>query len=105
MDAKTRYRRRIKLQAALARVLEVLCGNAADGIPPDRTTALLAGQVARWLTQWVDDAGVDLPAGDEPDRARYEYLILSKLKDAAKARARRRRKHPPKPPQEPRAGR
>jgi hypothetical protein len=36
MNAKSRYRQRLKLQAALARVLEVLADNVAGEIPPNR---------------------------------------------------------------------
>jgi len=45
MDAKTRYRQRLKLQAALANVLKVLGDNHAKGIPADRATAELAAQL------------------------------------------------------------
>ena len=88
MDAKTRYRQRLKLQAALANVLKVLNDNHAKGIPPDRTTAKLAAQIARWLMQFAADAGVDLPSGDEPDLSRYTHLRLGRRK-ATLARYRR----------------
>ena len=80
MDAKTRYRHRLKLQAALANVLKVLNDNSANGIPPDRTTAALAAQIARWLMQFAAEAGVDLPRGDEPDLSRYMQLRLGRQK-------------------------
>ena len=88
MDAKTRYRRRLKLQLALTRVLEVLADNVADEIPADRTTGKLAAQIARWLIQFAADAGVDLPTEDEPDLSWYAHLRL-RTQQATLARYRR----------------
>jgi hypothetical protein len=58
MDAKTRYRRRLKLQAALGRVMEMLAHNVAGRIPPDRKTSLLAGQMIQALLCFGSEAGL-----------------------------------------------
>lgn len=43
MNAKARYLKRLQLQGALTRVLEVLFRNVEERIPPDRRTALTTG--------------------------------------------------------------
>jgi hypothetical protein len=91
MDAKTRYRQRLKLQTALARVLHVLGDNA--GIPPDKTTGKLAAQLAVWLVDFAVKARVELPNPSQarPDLTRYLHLMYSKRKETA-ARYNRTRK-------------
>src|SRR5687768_10630203 len=89
MDAKTRYRRRLKLQAALARVLEVLAANVGDGIPPDRASALLAWQAVVKLAAFIEGAGVEPPAGSDLSRAVH---ILRARHRETRARYRRREK-------------
>jgi hypothetical protein len=92
MDAREkRYRQRLKLQAALARVLEVLTRNAVAGIPPDRTTGKLAAQVVVFLTRFTLQAGVELPnpTTEGSDLARYAKLLADRKK-ATKARYRRK---------------
>src|SRR5437763_987578 len=72
MDAKTRYRRHLKLQAALTRVMEVLVRNEAAGIPPDRTTSLMAWQVYVKLMAFIKASGLapaELPV--HTDLARF----------------------------------
>jgi hypothetical protein len=92
MDAKTRYRRRLKLQAALARVLEVYTENARDGIPADKTTAELAGIVVEWLKRFMQQAGVARPdPRQEPDYSRYAHVLIDRRK-ATGARYNRRLK-------------
>ncbi len=88
MNAKTRYRQRLKVQAALVRLMEVLATNGAEAVPADRTTALMAAQVAKFLAIFIGKAGVGLP--DEPDLSRFVHLKQSRLKET-KARSRRRR--------------
>jgi hypothetical protein len=92
MDAKTRYRRRLRLQTALTRVLEVLRDNMADGIDPDPTTARMAAQVMIWLTPFIGKAGVDLEEelSQGPDLERFVRLIKARKKEthARKARSR-----------------
>ncbi len=75
MDTKTRYRNRLKLQAALTRLMEVLAENVADGIPADRTTALMAWQVVGNLLPFVKASDLD-PADlpDHSDFSRFVYL-------------------------------
>src|SRR5262249_51475244 len=58
MNAKQRYGRRLRLQAALARVARVLAAHHKDGIPADRTTALVAAEVAQLLLWFASKAGV-----------------------------------------------
>jgi hypothetical protein len=92
MDAKTRHRQRLKLQAALARVLEVLLDNAVAKIPPDKITAKLAVQLVAWLSGYAADAGVPLLRwSEEPDISRAKYLIGARRK-ATGARYTRRLK-------------
>ncbi len=93
MNAKTRYRQRMKLQVALLEVFELLDANVnAKGIPADQTTALMAWEVARQLVSFTKMAGLDtanLP--DKPDHSRFLRLKIARLKEKAK-RGRRRRK-------------
>jgi hypothetical protein len=98
MDAKTRYRQRLKLQAALTRVLEVYVKNNTAGIPADRTTAELAAQVVGLLMPFVrtafrHDAGVVQPEAPEeaPGLTRFAYILRSRCK-ATGARYKRRLK-------------
>jgi hypothetical protein len=85
MDAKTRYRQRLKVQAALTRVLEVLADKVAEQIPPDRTTAVMAWQVVRKLLPFIQGAG-GLPDGSE--LCRFVYLKKAR-QERAPARYRR----------------
>jgi hypothetical protein len=93
MDAKTRYRQRQKLRVALPRVLEVLADNVGEGIPPDRPTALMAGQVLRKLVPFALTAGLDsaelIP--DNSDLSHFENLKKARRKET-QARYRRSRK-------------
>jgi hypothetical protein len=94
MNSKQRYRRRLKVQVALLRVVELLIDNYEDGIPPDRTTALMAWAVTRKLVEFVTAAKVD--KADLPqhfDITRFAHLKRAKLKEKAK-RDRRRGKQP-----------
>jgi len=86
MDAKSRYRHRLKLQAALARVLETLSANAQDGIPADRTTAQMAYPVVLHLLRFIEDAGSPDP---EPGISRFIKCILQR-QSQTKLRYRRR---------------
>jgi hypothetical protein len=100
MDAKTRYRQRRKLQAALRRVLEVLIRNMNAGIPADKATAKLAAQLMGWLNGYTAEVRVPLPMqGEEPDISRFDYLIQAKRKETiaryARMRKRARRQGPP----------
>jgi hypothetical protein len=92
MDAKTRYRRRLKVQAALTRLLEALAVNAEAGIPPDRTTALLAVQVLKKLVPFaVLGTRTDLAdlLESDSDLSRAAKLIGDRKRETA-ARKRRR---------------
>jgi hypothetical protein len=85
MDAKTRYRQRLKLQAALTRVIEVFIKNDVAGITADRTTAELAAQVVVWLRPFIRDAGVALPdpSKQEPDTARFGHVLRSRRRETS----------------------
>jgi hypothetical protein len=85
MDAKTRYRRRLKLQAALRRLIEVYVSNSVAEIPPDRTTALMAAQVMGNLIGFCEDAGVASQSA-RPDSARFEKRIKDKQRETAARR-------------------
>jgi|SRR5581483_2407617 len=90
MNAKTRYRQRLKMQAALTRVLQVLFHNTEHGIRPDRTTAKMAAEVIRRLFLFCGAAGMAV-LDDWPDDAlaRSLCLIQSRWKETH-ARYRRR---------------
>jgi hypothetical protein len=93
MDARTRYRRRLRLQAALTRVLLVLAGNAEAGIPADRTTALMMVQVMKQFLAFVREAGirsaeVQAMLGEPADLERFVKLIRDRKKET---HARKRR--------------
>jgi hypothetical protein len=93
MDPKTRYRQRLKLQAALTRVMEVLAGIVAEEITPDRTTALMASQVLGKLLSFIKAAGLepaDLPV--KSDLSRFLNLKRARLKETHKRKIRRSRK-------------
>jgi hypothetical protein len=92
MNAKQRYRKRLKLRAALARVLQVLGSNAGEKILPDRVTGELAAQVVVWLVRFTVEAGVDLPdLSKGPDLSRFIKLLRDR-KTETSARYRRRLK-------------
>jgi hypothetical protein len=97
MNAKTRYRHRLRLQAALRRVFEVLLQNQAAGIRPDRTTALMAAQVNVTLLHFMREAGLtpeeSVPlASDGPlDISRFLKLVADKRRETAARRRRQRR--------------
>ena len=82
MNRQQRYRRRLKLQAALLRVLEVLADNTAENIPPDRTTALMSWGVVRQLLPFIQTAGLD-PEG-LPDLTRFLHLKQARQKETHK---------------------
>ena len=90
MDAKARYRQRLKLQTALARVLELMVHHRNAGITPDRLTGLMAGQVIKVLLPFGKAAGLTesetIP--DRTDLSRTLRLIKSRKKETA-ARNRR----------------
>ena len=90
IDAKQRYRRRLKLQAALTRVVQVLARHLSDKIPADRTTALLAAEAVRGLVTFIKAAGLAerLYTQDDPDLQRFADLIKARKKETA-ARYRR----------------
>jgi hypothetical protein len=90
MDAKTRYRRRLKLQAAMTRLMEVLATNVQDRIPPDRTTALMMGQVVAKLIHFTGAAGLS-PAETLPDRSDLSRFTQLKKARKKETRARYRR--------------
>jgi hypothetical protein len=77
MNAKQRYRQRLKVQAALTRVMDVLANNEVSGIAPDRTTALMAAQVIGNLLGFCKKAGL---RGNEaiPDKADLSRFIKLK---------------------------
>jgi hypothetical protein len=95
MDAKTRYRRRLKLQAALTRVMELLAENVGDGIRPDATTALMAAQVIAKLIPFGTAAGLGpqelLP--DKSNLSRFQKHIKDRQRETAARRQRRKREH------------
>jgi hypothetical protein len=97
MDRKTRYRQRLKLQAALRRVMEAYADNTLAGIPPDRTTALMAAQVIVNLLHYAREAGLTPEeatplASDGPlDTSRFEKLIADKRRETNARRERKRR--------------
>jgi hypothetical protein len=92
MNAKQRYRQRLKLRAALARVLQVLVNNRAEKIPPDRVTGELAAQVVVWLVRFTVEAGMDLPdLSRGPELSRFIKLIRGRRVET-RARYRRRLK-------------
>src|SRR5262249_55176908 len=95
MDAKERYRQRLKLQAALARVIEVLGRNGTEGIPADRMTGELAAQVVIWLVRFVTQAGVKLPdpSKEGPDLSRYVKVLKARKKETRARYGRRIRKY------------
>jgi hypothetical protein len=90
MDRKTRYRRRIKVQAAMTRLMEALGDLALEGVPPDRTTALMAWQVAETLRTFIRRAGLN--DDDEPDRSRFLQLKHSRQRESAARRHRKARR-------------
>jgi hypothetical protein len=53
MDRQQRYRQRLKLQAALAKVLKLLDAHAAARIAPDERTASLAVEVRDTLEEFI----------------------------------------------------
>jgi hypothetical protein len=89
MNAKQRYRKRLKLQAALARMIRVLANNGMNGIPADRTTALLAWQAIALLVPFVKAAGMNPSVVPEKDLSRYVFLLEARRKQT-RARYRRR---------------
>jgi hypothetical protein len=95
MDAKTRYRQRLKVQAAMCRVLALLLDNGLKKISPDRTTALMAWQVVRKLMPFIQAAGLtpeELPdTSDGSNLARFAHLLHDRKKETDKRKARRRR--------------
>jgi hypothetical protein len=92
MDAKQRYRERLKLQGALGRVLETLAVLLERSIPPDRTSALLAWQVIGALDWFVKEAVPDPEElTKEPDFARVLYLKKARRKETYKRYRRERR--------------
>jgi hypothetical protein len=93
MDAKTRYPRRLKLQAAMTRVWQVLLLNEVDGIEADRRTALMAAGLGRMLLSFCQQAGLT-PAEAvpvKPDATRF-VKILTDRRRATKARTLRKRR-------------
>jgi hypothetical protein len=93
MDAKTRHRQRLKLQAALTRTLDVLFANVDKQIKPDRTTAKMAVVVIKNLFTFVSLAGEKLGTDyDLGDLERFRHLNASRLKESA-ARRRRSQSH------------
>jgi hypothetical protein len=82
MDAKTRYRQRRKLQAAIARVITLLDDHAKAGIPPDKTTGDLAAELLSWLTGYCARVEVILRTEDgiSSDLLRYGYIEEAKRK-------------------------
>jgi hypothetical protein len=105
MDAKARYDKRMKLQRALSRIMERLAGNMAEGIPPDRTTALLMWQVIGKLFPFIKAAGLepeDLPTTS--DLARVLYLKEARQRESharklrkLRSRARQGQRMAPRP--------
>ena len=93
MTPKERYRQRLKLQAAFARVLKVLADNSSQQIPPDQTTGELAVQLIVWLTRYTIEAGVEMPKlAEGPDLDRYLYLTKSRVKETRNRKKRTIRK-------------
>lgn len=95
MNAKKRYWKRLKLQAALVRVAERLAENVLEEIPPDPTTALLAWQVANNLLHHVVlPSGMDASELRGIDAPRIFQLQISRHKEtAARYRRRKRRRN------------
>jgi hypothetical protein len=95
MNAKTRYRQRLKLQVALTRVMELLATHAAEEIPPDRTTALMAWQLVLKLLLFIEVAGIaprELQGRTDPSRFLHLKMVR---KRATQARYRRRQQTRP----------
>ena len=71
MNAKQRYRERLKLRAALARVMELLTANSQDKrISPDQTTARMAS------TGCIPPAALRVPGLDPRRRYRVSEVTL-----------------------------
>ncbi len=94
MNAKTRYRQRLKVQATLVRLMEVLADNGAEAIPPDPTTALMAWQAVRKLLPFIKASGLDAAALAAPDGSGSDLARFGRLKQARqKATHSRRRRN------------
>ena len=88
MNAKTRYRKRLRLRAALVRVMEVLADNVRDGIPPDRTTAEMGMSFLITWAVFCESAGVAWV----PDRSDLARFVKQKIDRQKETEARYRRK-------------
>lgn len=90
MNAKQRYKRRLRLQAAISRTIHVLVRHLEDEIPPDPTTALLASQLVKALGGFCQDAGVDpMRAPDQPGVDRFGYTQETRQKETFQRQRRR----------------
>lgn len=90
MTRKQRYRQRLKLQAAIARTVNLLLDHQhKDQIPPDRTTATMAAELIVGLTTFARAAGVVVRGrGSEPDVDRIAKMLVAR-KRATSARYKR----------------
>jgi hypothetical protein len=94
MNRKTRYRRRLKLQRALASLYVVMNDHLADDILADETTVLLAAKVYRHIRAFIEGGGFDADrlskdGGIASDNERLLYLLRSRWKETAARKSRR----------------
>lgn len=87
MNAKTRYRERLKLRSSLTHVMEVLAENGGLGIAPDATTAAMAWEVAKHLVQFVRNSGIATPV-----QSNVPPFLATKRRRKKASAARKRRK-------------
>jgi hypothetical protein len=91
MTPKQRYKERLKLRAAIARVLTVAAGNHDKGIPPDRKTARMATQVILMLTAFCEEVGLTRDKWRQDEEIILQLLSVNDEREAQTV-ARYRRK-------------
>jgi hypothetical protein len=77
MDAKSRYRLQLKLQAALTRVGEVLAQFQKEGLKPNGRTALMAAGVQDALAPIAQKLGNHVPQVDDIHPPIVEYMVAA----------------------------
>jgi hypothetical protein len=89
MDAMQRYRHRLRLQRAIARVIQLFRDFPRD-IAPDRRTAHLGAQAIRWLVRFAHGAGLSTEETllAPPDPNRFNKLVRDRQKETAARKAR-----------------
>jgi hypothetical protein len=93
MNAKTRYRQRLKLQSAISRLFDLLLDHmAVEEIAPDPTTARMAWHMKGLLETFISKSGLEvwkLPINpDAPDLDRFWQLIKKRKNETAKRKVR-----------------